>query len=67
MMPYVFGIFDEENIKIFNDLGLDKNNEPMIYLAEKKYISSLYFMNINTKLYIYFVVVYYTNKIFNQN
>ena len=34
MMPYVFGIFDKENIKIFNDLGVDKNNEPMIYLLE---------------------------------
>ena len=35
MMPYVFGIFDKENIKIFNDLGVDKNNEPMIYFLKK--------------------------------
>ena len=33
-MPYVFGIFDKNNIKIFNDLGVDKNNEPMIYVRD---------------------------------
>ena len=66
MMPYVFGIFDKENIKIFNDLGVDKNNEPMIYLVEKKYISSLYFMNINTNLSYYAELYYEKEEIFNQ-
>ena len=66
MMPYVFGIFDKNNIKIFNDLGVDKNNEPKIYLVEKKYISSLNFMNINTNLSYYAELYYEKEEIFNQ-
>ena len=66
MKPYAFGIFNKENIKQFNDLGVDKNNEPMIFLVEAKYFSSLYFMNINTNLSFYAKVDYKTDEIFNQ-
>ena len=55
MKPYVFGVFNKDNIKKYNNLGVDKNNQPMIYLIEKKYISSnkFYFININYYLYFY--------------
>jgi hypothetical protein len=36
MEPYVFGVFNKENIKLNNDLGVDKTNEPTIYLVEQK-------------------------------
>ena len=66
MKPYIFGIFNKENIKIYNDLGVDKNNEPWIYLIEKKYIRSLYFMNINTNLSFYAEIDYEIDEIFSQ-
>ena len=38
IQPYIFGVFNKENIKLFNNLGVDKNNEPNIYLVNKKYL-----------------------------
>ena len=53
MEPYVFGVFNKENIKLNNDLGVDKTNEPMIYLVEQKYVSFFYFVDINTEISFY--------------
>ena len=66
MKPYIFGIFNKEYIQIFNDLGVDKNNEPRIYLVEKQYASSFYFININTFFSFYAKGDYEIDEIFNQ-
>ena len=66
IQPYIFGVFNKENIKLFNDLGVDKNNEPNIYLVNKKYVSSFYFININTYLSFYAEEDYEIDEIFDN-
>ena len=66
MEPYIFGVFDKENIKLFNDLGVGKSNEPTIYLVEQKYVSFFYFININSHLRFYAEKDYETDEIFDK-
>ena len=66
MKPYIFGILNKEYVQIFNDLGVDKTNEPRIYLVEKQYVSSFYYIKINTYFSFYAKGDYEIDEIFNQ-
>ena len=67
LYPFVFGIFTEDNIKLYNDLGADKNNIPTIYIIKKEYTNSFYFININNVYLYYFERVNFEiDEVINQ-
>ena len=66
MSKYIFGIFTKDNLKYCNEFRIEKNNEPTIYIVEKKDINHFYYININTYLSFYYKSSYEIDKIFDN-